>query len=117
MAFISVRPLSLSYEKIGDVLAAQGNLPEGLKSFRDPLAIRNRLAQIDPGNTGWQHDLSVSYSKLADVCRKSQQAVESREAFAAGRSVIARLAAQFPDQVQWKRDLAWFDQQIATLKN
>jgi acyl-coenzyme A synthetase/AMP-(fatty) acid ligase len=29
------------------------------KSFRDGLAIRDRLAKADPGNAGWQRDLSI----------------------------------------------------------
>jgi hypothetical protein len=56
---------SVSYERIGDVLKAQGNLAEALKSFRDGLAIRERLAQSDPGNANWQFDLVVSHWKLA----------------------------------------------------
>jgi hypothetical protein len=32
----------------GRVLVDQGNLPEALKSFRDGLAIRDRLAKADP---------------------------------------------------------------------
>jgi len=38
---------------------AQGNSSEALKSYRDGLAIRDRLAHADPGNAGWQRDLSV----------------------------------------------------------
>ena len=49
------------------MLVAQGNLPEALKSFRDGLAITDRLAKADPGNAGWQRDLSVSYNKIGDV--------------------------------------------------
>jgi hypothetical protein len=41
------RDLSVSYEKIGDVLVAQGNLPEALKSYRDRHAIADRLAKAD----------------------------------------------------------------------
>jgi predicted negative regulator of RcsB-dependent stress response len=37
----------VSCERIGDVLVAQGNLAEALKSFRDGLAIAERLAQSD----------------------------------------------------------------------
>jgi hypothetical protein len=55
----------VSYNKIGDVLVAQGNLAEALKSFRDGLAIRERLAQSDAGNAGWQFDLVVSHWQLA----------------------------------------------------
>ena len=38
-----------------------------MKSFRDGLAIRERLAKADPGNAGWQRDLSVSYDRVGDV--------------------------------------------------
>ena len=53
--------------KVGDVLVAQGDLPEALKTYRDGLAIRDRLAKSDPGNAGWQRDLSVSYDRVGDV--------------------------------------------------
>ena len=61
------RDLSVSYEKVGDVLVAQGNLPEALKAFRHSHDIFNRLAKADPGNAGWQGDLIVSYAKLAGI--------------------------------------------------
>ena len=61
------RDLSVSNNKVGDVLVAQGNLPEALKTFREGLAIRERLAAADPGNAGWQRDLSVSYDRVGDV--------------------------------------------------
>jgi hypothetical protein len=38
-----------------------------LKSYRDGLAIADRMAKADPGNAGWQRDLSVSYNEVADV--------------------------------------------------
>ena len=44
-----------------------GNLPVALASYQVSLAIRDRLAMFDPGNTGWQRDLSVSYDKVGDV--------------------------------------------------
>ena len=59
------RDESVALDQIGDVLKAHGNLPEALKSFRDGLAIADRLAKADPGNAGWQVDLVVSNWKLA----------------------------------------------------
>ncbi len=59
------RDLSVSYDKVGDVLVAQGTLPEALKAYRDSLAIRERLAKADPGNAGWQVDVAFSYWRLA----------------------------------------------------
>ena len=48
---------------------AQGDLPAALTSYQASLAIRDRLAQADPGNAGWQRDLSVSHNKIGDVQR------------------------------------------------
>jgi eukaryotic-like serine/threonine-protein kinase len=62
------RDLSVSYEKVGDVQLAQGELAGALQSYRGSLMIRERLARFDPGNAAWQRDLAVSYSKLATVC-------------------------------------------------
>jgi hypothetical protein len=42
---------------------------EALKSYRDGLAIRDRLAASDRSNTEWQRDLSVSYNKIGDVLK------------------------------------------------
>ncbi len=42
------RDLAVSYDKVGDVLVAQGSLPEALKSFQAGLAIADRLAKADP---------------------------------------------------------------------
>ena len=59
------RDLSVSYERVGDVLVAQGALADALKAYRDSLAIRERLAKADPGNAGWQVDVAFAYWRLA----------------------------------------------------
>ena len=61
------RDLSVSHNKIGDVLVDQGDLSGALDSYRPSMAIRERLAKADPNNAGWQRDLSVSRSKIGDV--------------------------------------------------
>ena len=43
------RDLSVSHEKIGDVLRAQGNLTAALESYQASLAIAERLARRRPG--------------------------------------------------------------------
>jgi tetratricopeptide (TPR) repeat protein len=63
------RDLSVSYSKIGDVLVAQGNLPEAMRYYRDGLALVERLANADPGNARWQSDLPAFYSKIGAVLR------------------------------------------------
>jgi hypothetical protein len=47
------------------VQQAQGDLAGALKSYKDGLAIAERLATSDPGNAGWQYDLGITMSELA----------------------------------------------------
>ncbi len=61
------RDLSVSHDRIGDVLVAQGDGPQALAAYRRGLAIREALAARDPANTEWQRDLSVSHNKIGDV--------------------------------------------------
>ena len=109
------RDLSVSYNNIGDVQVAQGDLAGALKSYGDSLAIRDRLARSDPGNAGWQRDLSVSYSKLASAFRKAGENAKALDALRQGRAIMVRMTGLSPDNAVWKRDLTWFDGQIAEL--
>jgi len=92
---------------------AQGNLAEALKSYRDSLTIRARLAEADQGNAGWQRDLSVSYAKLADVSQRMGRAADALAALRQGQAIMTRLTKLSPDNAHWRQDLAWFDGQIA----
>jgi hypothetical protein len=107
------RDLSVAYEKVGNVQVAQGDLPGALKSYRDSLAITERLAKSDPGNAGWQRDLSVSYAKLAGAFRKASDNTKALDALRQGQAIMARLTRLSPDNAVWKGDLV--DGQIADL--
>ena len=95
---------------------AQGNLAAALTSYQADLAIAERLAQADPGNAGWQHDLAVSHSKLATVFRKMGDTANAFDALRQGRVILVRLMSLAPDNAGWKNELVWFDGQIAELK-
>ncbi len=60
-----LRNLSVSHNKIGDVLVSKGELDGALEAYQASLAIRERLAAADPANTQWQRDLIVSHVKLS----------------------------------------------------
>jgi tetratricopeptide (TPR) repeat protein len=100
------REVAVGLTGLGDVLVAQGNLPEALKSFRDGLAIRERLAQADPGNAGWQRDLSVSYNKIGDVLVAQGNLPEALKSFRDGHDIFKRLAQADPGNAGWQRDLS-----------
>ena len=95
----------VSYDKVGDVLVAQGNLPEALKTYRDALAITDRLAKSDPGNAGWQRDLSVSYNKIGDVLVAQGNLPEALKPTATALAIADRLAKSDPGNAGWQRDL------------
>jgi hypothetical protein len=96
---------------------AQGHLHIALASYQASFVIAERLAKSDPSNAGWQRDLSLSYARLASAYLATMQSIKARVALSTGRNILTRLVTQFPDRAQWKQELAWFDQQIAALKN
>jgi hypothetical protein len=61
------RDLSVSWERLGAVRQAQGDLAGALVAYEASHAIRERLATSDLGNTEWQRDLIVSHWRIAAV--------------------------------------------------
>ncbi|MGD0762389.1 MAG: tetratricopeptide repeat protein, partial [Roseiarcus sp.] len=98
--------LSVSYSKIGDVQRAQGHLPEALKSFRDGLAIAERMAKGDPGNAGWQSDLSVSYGRIGEVLVQQGNLPEALENCRDGLGIADRLTKADAGNANWQHGLS-----------
>ncbi len=98
------RPRAVALGILGDVLVAQGNLPEALKSYHDSLAIADRLARADPGNAGWQRDLSVFYIKVGDVLVAQGNLPEALKSYRDGLAICDRLARADPGNAGWQRD-------------
>jgi tetratricopeptide (TPR) repeat protein len=90
----------VSYNYVGNVLVAQGNLPEALKSYRDDNAIMEHLAKSDPGNAGWQRDLSVSYEKIGDVLVAQGNLPEALKSYRDDNAIMERLAKSDPGGIQ-----------------
>lgn len=85
------RDLSVSHNKIGDVLVAQGDLPAALTAFRASLGIAETLAKRDAGNSEWQRDLYVSYWRLADMAEKRNAAKEAGAYWKQAYEVLSRI--------------------------
>jgi hypothetical protein len=95
----------------------QGNLDGALASYRDSLAIRERLVTVDDTNVGWRRDLAVSHGKIGIVLAKQGETAKALEEFVKGREIIARLEEQSPESTSLAGDLAWFDAEIAKLES
>jgi tetratricopeptide (TPR) repeat protein len=98
--------LSVSDNKIGDVLAVQGKLEEALRAYRDGLAIVERLATADQSSTQWQLDLSVSYNKVGDVLLEQGMLEEALKAYRDSLAIRERLTAADRSNTLWQRDLS-----------
>ena len=95
------------------MLKAQGNLSEALKSFRDGLAIADRLAKSDPGNALWQRGLSVSDNKIGDVLEAQGNLPESLKSYRHGLAIMDRLAKADPGNAGWQTDLVLLNRRLA----
>ena len=73
------RDLSISWNRLGNVRSAQGDLQGALQAYTEKQNIADQLAAADPGNAEWQRDLSVSWNKLGDV-RVAQASWRTRRA-------------------------------------
>ncbi|MBI5542248.1 MAG: tetratricopeptide repeat-containing protein, partial [Deltaproteobacteria bacterium] len=62
------RDLSVSLNKVGEALSAQGDLPGALASFKKSA---ERLAAADSSNSVWQHDLWGSYARMAKTAKRA----------------------------------------------
>jgi tetratricopeptide (TPR) repeat protein len=90
--------------KVGDVLQAQDDLPEALKSFRESLAIVDRLARTDPGNADWQHDVAVLHVKVGEVLQKQGNLSEALQSDRNALAIIDRQARVDPNNAGRQRD-------------
>ncbi len=100
------RDLSVSHERIGNVLVAQGDGAGALKAYRASLAIREALAGRDPANTEWQRDLSVSHNKIGDVLVAQGDGAGALKAYRASLAIREALAGRDPANTGWQRDLS-----------
>jgi tetratricopeptide (TPR) repeat protein len=78
----------VSFEKVGEVQAAQGDLAGALTSYRDSLAIADRLAKSDPGNAGWQRDLQYVVKRIGSLAYRFVLAHDSARALEAADQAI-----------------------------
>jgi tetratricopeptide (TPR) repeat protein len=100
------RDLSLDYERVGDLLVAQGKLRQALDVYQQALAIAKRLADQDKSNTDWQRDLSVSYEKIGGVLVAQGKLRDALEDNQQSLNIRRVLAEQDKSNTGWQRDLS-----------
>ena len=86
--------------------AWRGATARGSEIYQKALAIAERLAAQDPGNTEWQRDVSVSYNKIGDVRLEGGDRKGALEIYQKALAIAERLAAQDPGNTEWQRDVS-----------
>jgi tetratricopeptide (TPR) repeat protein len=102
----ALREQTVSLGQQGDILRDEGKLEPALKSYRDSLAIFEKLAKQDPSNAGWQRDFSVSYNKVGDVQSAQGDLAGALKSYRDSLAIREKLAKQDRGNAGWQRDLS-----------
>ena len=100
----SERELSISYERLGDVCQADGDLSGAKAYYGKALAISEQLAKQSEG-TDAQRDLSISYNRLGDVCQADGDLSGAKAYYLKDLAISEQLAKQ-SEGTQAQDDLA-----------
>ena len=95
--------------------AARGNLAAALANYQTALAIKERLANADPGNGVWQRELAVSHSKISNVQVAQGDLAAALTSGQAALAITERLATADPGNAG-QRDLAVLRNKIGDVK-
>src|SRR5262249_46698603 len=76
--------------KIGDMKAAQGDLPEAQRSYGARVEIAYRLAAND--DPEWRRKLAVSYDNMGDTQRKRGDLAGALKSYQAAHAIFVELA-------------------------
>ena len=107
--------LAVSYERIGDALAAVGQRREALEIYQKAMSDRQQLAADAPANAEFQHDLAVSYLKIGDVLVVDGKLEAARTAYEQSVTIEQKAADLGQASQGWRRDLAISYERIGDL--
>ena len=91
---------------VGDVARARGDLTAAGQAYTQNRAISERLAALDPANTGWQQDLATAHNRVGLVAQARGDLTAADQAYTQHLVIIERLAALDPANTGWQRELA-----------
>ena len=98
--------LSITYNEVGRIFAAQGALNAAIASYRGNLAIIERVAAADFKNLYWQRNLSLTYFFLAGVLLEQGGLDEALDNYRQSLAISQRIASTDALNTGWQGDLA-----------
>jgi len=100
------RDLSVSHNRIGDVLLAQGDATAALDDYRKGLTTFERLAESDPTNMMWQSDLGISNERIGSALEARGDLAGALAAFKREEQIVSRHVASDPTNADWQLGLS-----------
>ena len=98
---------------LGDVLQAQGKLAEAQAAFGEYLRIYRALAELDPGNAGWQRGLAVAAWWSATMEKRGGRPAATVAHYEEAHRVFSSLVKMAPGFVQWANEQKIVEQELA----
>ncbi|MBM3729046.1 MAG: tetratricopeptide repeat protein, partial [Acidobacteria bacterium] len=96
-----LRDLSVSFNKLGDLMRALGQGAEARRYYEQALAIRQRLVDQEPDRADYLRDLSVSFERMGDMHQESSPG-EARRFYRLSLSNWERLCQTDPENVDFQ---------------
>ena len=98
--------LSVSYDRIGQVLVAQGNGPGALAAYQKGLALSEFLAEREPANTQWQRDRWVYYNRIGSLLARQGEGAKALATFRKCFDIAEFMVEGDIANTKWQRDLS-----------
>jgi tetratricopeptide (TPR) repeat protein len=110
------RALSTAHDRVGYILAHQGNLPAAAESFRAALAIAEPLAKADPGNGELAQELASMHYTFGWVLARQRDSSGASASYQAAREIAERFSRVEPNNGNWLSTLVLFHSSIAAMQ-
>ena len=98
------RDLATSFDKLGNVAKAKGQMSEAREHYEKSLTIREQIAKEDESNSSCR-ELAVSYDELGSLAMTMGKRIEAKRYYEKGLSIRERLAENM-QTVEALNDLA-----------
>jgi tetratricopeptide (TPR) repeat protein len=110
------KELSLSYNRIGEVLTKKNRRADALMLFYHAFDIRKALADRAPDNAELQRDVAVSYERIGDEFLVSEKIHEAFDPYQNAFKIRTTLNLRNPENREWKRDLSISHEKIGDVQ-
>ena len=111
--------LSLSENRVGDVLMVSGEYRKALDSYRRAFDLRTKLLQADRNNPDWQEAVATSHVKLGEsmlAIAGTKNEIEADKQYRASLTIRQALAKNEPASADRQRELAVSYERVGSLE-